>query len=84
MLVIGKIKEIGRPGAHLFGYMVSMLTKIQRHFPVVALQYDENTFRGLALNKRYRDRIEHNDRFTILRNVTVESDGSHGQIYFNE
>ena len=85
-MVLGIINQRDRynAGAHTFGLMMCLMTEIQKKTPVISLGYLSQYFNGGSACAKLGDRIERYDGFTIIRNVTVESDGNEGQVYLNE
>ena len=63
--------------AHTHGHMVGILAKLQTESPVVAIAGIEHDLRDAAKKEEYKG-------FSIIRDVTVESNGRKAQIYLNK
>jgi hypothetical protein len=71
------------PGAHTYGFMMTVMNDIQKKVPVIALNYRPETLIRILRHKGLEKRIEEYQNFAVVRNITIESDGSRGQIYVN-
>ncbi|MFT4303370.1 MAG: hypothetical protein ACMXYG_02310 [Candidatus Woesearchaeota archaeon] len=69
--------------SHAYGYALSLVTKVQEKLPVIVMNFNSANFCDNVAYNRLKNRMEQYNNFTIIRDVTVESNGKHGQIYLN-